>query len=130
MKNSKIKYDIGIVSLWTWENYGTNLTYFALYKVLKESGKKISELASCMEVLPQVLVNAKVNNSKKETYMEHEEIRVAINDLEEKFSDEGRVLIRTSGTEPLVRVMIEGKDIDLMEKEARKLADLMEDLLQ
>ena len=41
MKESKIKYDIGLVSLWTWENYGTCLTYFALYKVLKDMGKSV-----------------------------------------------------------------------------------------
>lgn len=44
MNKSKIKYDIGIVSLWTWENYGTNLTYFALYKVLKEMGYAVKLL--------------------------------------------------------------------------------------
>ena len=63
-----------------------------------------------MEVLPQALVNAKVANHKKEKYMEYPEIAAAIGKLEEKFAGEGRVLIRPSGTEPLVRVMIEGKD--------------------
>ena len=49
----------------------------------------------------------------------------AIEELEAKFAGEGRVLIRPSGTEPLVRVMIEGKDQKVIEEEARKLADLI-----
>ncbi len=106
------------------------LTAIKMLSVLKESGKKASELAKCMEVMPQVLVNAKVNNLKKEKFMEYPQIKTAIENLENMFSDEGRVLIRTSGTEPLVRVMIEGKDIDLMQTEARKLADIIESLLQ
>lgn len=106
------------------------LTAIQLLSVMKRSGKKASELAEVMEVLPQVLVNARVNNAKKNDYMEVPEIRKAIADLQEKFSADGRVLIRTSGTEPLVRVMIEGKDQEKMEKEAKKLAAFIEKRLQ
>ena len=106
------------------------LTAIKVLTVLKNSGKKASELAKVMEVLPQVLVNAKVNNLRKNDYMAVEEIKTAIQQLSEKFAGEGRVLIRTSGTEPLVRVMIEGKDIDLMNEEATKLARLIEEKLQ
>ena len=106
------------------------LTAIQFLTVMKESGKKASELAKVMETMPQVLVNAKVNNSKKNDYLKVIEIKTAIDELTQKFSDEGRVLIRTSGTEPLVRVMIEGKDIEVMEKEAKKLASLIEDKLQ
>ena len=106
------------------------LTAIQLLSVLKRSGKKASELASVMQVLPQVLVNARVNNAKKNDYMEDAVIRKAIEDLEAEFSLDGRVLIRTSGTEPLVRVMIEGKDIEKMDKEARKLASLIEERLK
>ena len=56
--------------------------------------------------------------------MEYTEIAEAVKELEEKFNGEGRVLIRPSGTEPMVRVMIEGKDQNIIEEEARKLADL------
>lgn len=101
------------------------LTAIKFLHVMKKTGKKASELASAMEVLPQVLVNAKVNNSKKDNYMEDAEIAQAINKLEEKFSEDGRVLIRTSGTEPLIRVMIEGKDLEVMTKSANELADLI-----
>ena len=78
-----------------------------------------------MEVLPQALVNAKVPNHKKESYMEYPEISAAIQKLEAKFAGEGRVLIRPSGTEPLVRVMIEGKNQEEIEADAKALADLI-----
>ncbi len=81
-----------------------------LLQVIVETGEPLSGLASIMQVLPQALVNAKVPNHKKEHYMEYTEIASAIAELEKKFAGEGRVLIRPSGTEPLVRVMIEGKD--------------------
>ena len=66
---------------------------------------------------------------KKEKYMEYPEIADAIQKLEEKFAGEGRVLIRPSGTEPLVRVMIEGKDQQLIESEAQKLAELISSIM-
>ncbi|MDF1617342.1 phosphoglucosamine mutase [Petrocella sp. FN5] len=102
------------------------LTALHLLEVVKETGKTLSELASCMEVLPQVLINAKVSNVNKYAYKENEEIQAAIALVEDKFKGDGRVLIRPSGTEPLVRVMIEGKDKMILEKEARQLADLIE----
>ena len=100
-----------------------------LLQVLKEANKPISELASIMSVLPQVLVNAKVANDKKEIYMEDVIIKEAIEELEKKFDGKGRVLIRPSGTEPLVRVMIEGKDKEVLQVEAEKLASLIEERL-
>lgn len=102
------------------------LSALHLLQVLAETKKPLSELAKIMEVLPQALVNAKVPNHKKEKYMEYPEIAEAINKLNDKFAGEGRVLIRPSGTEPLVRVMIEGKDQALIEKEAKKLAELIQ----
>lgn len=102
------------------------LSALHLLQVLVETKKPLSELAKIMEVLPQALVNAKVPNHKKEKYMEYPEIAEAINKLNDKFAGEGRVLIRPSGTEPLVRVMIEGKDQVLIEKEAKKLAELIQ----
>lgn len=102
------------------------LTAIHLVDVMKATGKKLSELAKCMEVLPQVLVNAKVKNEKKYSFMEDKIIASAIVDVEKLFAGEGRVLIRPSGTEPLVRVMIEGKDQKLLEEEAKSLAKLIE----
>ena len=101
------------------------LSALNLLRVMVETKKPLSELASVMQVLPQALVNAKVPNHKKEDYMEYPEIAEAIATLEKKFNGEGRVLIRPSGTEPLVRVMIEGKDQKVIEDEAKKLANLI-----
>lgn len=105
------------------------LSALHLLQVLVETGKTLSELASIMEVLPQALVNAKVPNHKKESYMDYPEIASAISELTAKFAGEGRVLIRPSGTEPLVRVMIEGKDQKMIREEAQKLADLIQDIM-
>ena len=82
-----------------------------------------------MSVMPQALINAKVPTHKKDKYMEYPEIAKAIEELEAKFAGEGRVLIRPSGTEPKVRVMIEGKDQAVIEQEARKLADLIQNTM-
>lgn len=101
------------------------LTAVTLLSVLDRKKKPISELKKVMEVLPQVLINAEVDNKKKYEYEQNDIIRKAIEELEAKFSGDGRVLIRPSGTEPLVRVMIEGRDIDIITKEAQKLADLI-----
>lgn len=97
--------------------------------VLKKTGMKASEAASIVEVLPQVLVNAAVKTENKNRYLEVPEIAEECKKLEEEFAGEGRVLIRPSGTEPLVRVMIEGKDRELIKQKATKLAELIEKLL-
>ncbi len=105
------------------------LSALLLLEVIVKTGKKLSELASIMEVLPQALINAKVPNHKKDSYMEYPEIAQTIETLNAKFAGEGRVLIRPSGTEPKVRVMIEGKDQEMIEKEARKLAELIQNTM-
>ena len=105
------------------------LSALHLLQVMADTGKSLSELSSIMEVLPQALVNAKVANHKKEMYMEYPQIADAIAELEKKFAGEGRVLIRPSGTEPLVRVMIEGKDQAVIQEEAEKLAGLIQDVM-
>lgn len=102
------------------------LSALHLLQVMKETGKPLSELASIMTVLPQSLVNAHVSNENKNRYMEFPEVAKACRELEEKFAGKGRVLIRPSGTEPLVRVMIEGEDQDQIAAEAKALADLIE----
>lgn len=102
------------------------LSALHLLQVLVDTKKPLSELATIMEVLPQALVNAKVPNDKKNSYMENPQIADAIDALTKKFAGEGRVLIRPSGTEPLVRVMIEGKDQNRIQEEAEKLAALIE----
>lgn len=107
------------------------VTGITLLSVIARSGESLSKLASVMEVYPQVLINATVKNEYKseDKYMQFEEIKQKINELNEEFKDSGRVLIRPSGTEPLVRVMIEGQDIDLITERAKELANLMEEKL-
>ena len=107
------------------------VTGITLLSVVARSGESLSKLASVMEVYPQILINATVKNEYKreDKYMQFEEIKQKINELNEEFKDSGRVLIRPSGTEPLVRVMIEGQDIDLITKRAKELANLMEEKL-
>lgn len=97
-----------------------------LMSVLKREGKPLSKLASQVKIFPQVLVNAVVDDAKKHDYEQDKEIAQAIAGLEKQFAGEGRVMIRTSGTEPLVRVMIEGKDKNFIAKEAYKMAQLIE----
>ncbi|MDE6357854.1 MAG: phosphoglucosamine mutase [Eubacteriales bacterium] len=105
------------------------LTAIQLINIIKNTGKKLSELKKIVNILPQVLVNAKVDNKKKYDYLKNDDIKNAISQLEKKFEGEGRVLIRPSGTEPLIRVMIEGKDQNILEKEAKLLAQFIEKVL-
>lgn len=102
------------------------ITAIQLIAVMKKTGKKLSELASSMNVLPQVLINAKVDNEKKNLYESDNEIQTAIKSIEQKFEGEGRVLVRPSGTEPVIRVMIEGKEKDVIQSSAEHLANLIE----
>ncbi len=101
-----------------------------LLEVMAETARPMSELNDLMTSYPQVLVNAKVANAKKHAYEDHPGIQEKIRAVEAKFNDEGRVVIRPSGTEPLVRVMIEGKDQAVLETEARNLARYIEEVLK
>lgn len=102
------------------------LTALQLTQIVKNTSKSLSDLASIMQVYPQVLKNARVKNGNKATYMQDPEIAKKCCELEKTFNGEGRVLIRPSGTEPLVRVMIEGKDLDYITEKATELAALIE----
>ena len=106
------------------------LTSLMLIEILLKSKKKASELASIVTIYPQVLVNAKVSGDKKYKYLEDEVIKAKIEEIEKEFADTGRVLIRPSGTEPLVRVMIEGENQDILDKRAHELANLIEERLK
>ena len=106
------------------------LSSLMLIRVLLEKNKKLSELSKIINIYPQVLVNAKVSSDKKYDYDKDEEIKVAIEKLEKEFEGNGRVLIRTSGTEPLVRVMIEGEDKEYIKMKATELANLIEQKLK
>ncbi len=97
-----------------------------LAATVKETGKKLSELAGGMKELPQVLVNAKVPNDKKNIHEVDDEIAADIRGIEAKMAGSGRVLIRPSGTEPLVRVMLEGENQAEIDKIAHELAKKIE----
>ncbi|MFL0249086.1 phosphoglucosamine mutase [Clostridium neuense] len=98
------------------------VTALQLSAIVKKSGKKLSELAAMMKKLPQVLANAEVPNDKKDIYITDKEIADEIVKIEKELDGNGRVLIRPSGTEPLVRVMLEGEDQKLLDTMAHGLA--------
>ncbi|MBS5645004.1 MAG: phosphoglucosamine mutase [Clostridiales bacterium] len=102
------------------------LTGVQLLSILRRKGKRLSELAKIVDILPQVLVNARVSEEKKHDYQDDPVIMERIQALEKDMDGKGRVLIRTSGTEPLVRVMIEGENRKAIEREAVSIAKLIE----
>ena len=102
------------------------ITALQLLSVMRHTGKKLSELARIMTVLPQVTVNVPMDNERKYDYIDDAEIMYTIHQVERLFEDSGRVLIRPSGTEAMVRIMIEGQDLPLMEEQARRIAAVME----
>lgn len=97
--------------------------------VLKHTGKKISELASEMQVYPQVLINVRVSNFGKARLDKDDEVQLAIREASEELGDTGRVLVRVSGTEPLVRVMLEGEDYTQIKSLAESIAKVIEERL-
>ncbi|MGI6152488.1 MAG: phosphoglucosamine mutase [Christensenellaceae bacterium] len=97
-----------------------------LMSVMKREDKPLARLARSIKKLPQVLVGAAVDDKKKYGYMDDSEIANAVKGLEDQFKGEGRVLIRASGTEPLVRVMIEGQNKNDITKKAVEMAKLIE----
>ena len=106
------------------------LTSLMLIRAILEEGKTASEAALIMKVYPQVLINAKVSSEKKYDFDKDPEIKAKIDELDKEFAGNGRVLIRASGTEPLVRVMIEGEDKEYITKKANDLAKFIEEKLK
>ena len=105
------------------------LTALQLLAVMKRTGKKLSELAAEMEVFPQVLINVRVSQMGKARYDKDEEIKKAIASAEKELGESGRVLVRVSGTEPLVRVMLEGRDKDMIQTLAEEIAQVVKERL-
>ena len=102
------------------------LTSLMFIKIILEKSMTVSKICDIIQIYPQVLINAKVASSKKYQYEEDPEIKQEIEKLKKEFSGNGRVLIRPSGTEPLVRVMIEGKDKEYIKTKAENLSKLIE----
>lgn len=101
------------------------LTSLMVLNILSERKCKLSELASIMDKYPQVLVNVNVTKEGKTSFGEDAEINVLIKKYEEELNGDGRILIRASGTENLIRVMIEGKNTDEISRMANDIADLI-----
>ena len=102
------------------------VTALQVASIVKRTGKSLFELKNVMKVLPQVLVNAKVPNNMKNIHEEDEEIIAEIKKIEAALDGCGRVLIRPSGTEPLVRVMLEGENQAEIDEMAHNLAKMIE----
>jgi phosphoglucosamine mutase len=102
------------------------LAALMLSSIIAATGKPLSELNTVMVKMPQVLINAPVANKVKDLMLAHPAIIAEIDAVAAKFENRGRVLVRPSGTEPLVRVMIEGKDAEEIRNEAERLAAFLE----
>lgn len=105
------------------------LSGIQLASVVMRSGRPLSRLAGKISILPQVLVNARVKDEYKDHILEDEQVKARMQALESQFHGKGRVLIRPSGTEPLVRVMIEGQNKQEIERQAVEMAALIESRL-
>lgn len=105
------------------------LSAIQLLRVLAHTGKKLQMLADEMEVYPQVLINVRVSNYGRVRFADDKEIKNAIASAEEELGDTGRVLVRVSGTEPLVRVMLEGKDQQKIRELGESIAEVVRERL-
>lgn len=101
-----------------------------LIQILLEKSIPLSKLCDIIQIYPQVLINAKIDPNKRELYKTDETIQNKIKELENNFKNDGRVIIRPSGTEPLIRVMIEGENKEFITEQAEELAKLIEEKLK
>lgn len=102
------------------------LSSLKLVEVIRDTGKDLHELVSAIKDAPQTLINVKVDNAKKNTWDKNPNIKSFIDEANKKYKDEVRILVRKSGTEPLIRVMTEGDDKQLVHKLAEDIAQLIE----
>ena len=105
------------------------LSAIQLLRVLKDTGKTLKDLSSEMEVYPQVLINVRVSNFGKAQFPKDKEVQNAIKQVEHEIGNDGRILVRLSGTEPLVRVMLEGKDLDKINELGESVAQVIRERL-
>ncbi len=101
------------------------LSSLQFIKAVKESGKTVSQLGEEVVIYPQALVNAKVNPEFKKEAMNDSDVQKRIEEVEKKLEGVGRVLIRPSGTEPLIRVMLEGENTEELKADAEYIAALI-----
>ena len=105
------------------------LTAVQLITMMNEVKTSLSQLTAGIEDYPQLLVNVKITESGKNKWDKNEAILAAIKDAENAMGDSGRVLVRESGTEPLVRVMLEGRNADEVDYWTNKIADVVREQL-
>lgn len=105
------------------------LTAVQLLSILKKTGKTLSELAAEMTKYPQTMINVKVSAIGKARFDDDKEIKLAITTAEKELGDDGRILVRISGTEPLIRVMVEGIDKQQIERIASEIAEVVRERL-
>lgn len=105
------------------------LTGAHLLSMLNRRDAKLSSIATLMERFPQVLINVKISNEGKAVFKTDEGIKEAIARITETLGDRGRILVRASGTEPLVRVMLEGEDYDEIDALAKEMAEIVKERL-
>ena len=105
------------------------LTAIQLLQILRDSGKTLSELADEIEIYPQVMLNVRVSQIGKARYANDAEIRKAVESAEKELGANGRVIVRVSGTEPVIRVMVEGKDEIQISRISREIASVIKDRL-
>jgi phosphoglucosamine mutase len=99
------------------------LSGLQLLAVLKEKGVKLSELSGQMQRFPQVLVNTRVTD--KDQVMNNESVKAKIEEVQDFLGEDGRILVRPSGTEPLIRVMLEGPDQDELQRLAEEVLKMI-----
>lgn len=102
------------------------LTSVKLVEAIRDSGKALDELVKEIVDWPQLLINVKVDNSKKTLWNKNEVIVKFIEEKELEMAGLGRVLVRTSGTEPIVRVMVEGNESVVVDRVAKEIAAVVE----
>ena len=105
------------------------LTSIQLLSLVKRSGQKLSELAEVMKRYPQCIINVTVSKDGKLAYYTDPQIKAAIEEAKKEFGDTGRIVVRPSGTEPLIRVMTEGEDRVLTESIAKRVSEVIQDRL-
>ncbi len=105
------------------------LSAVQLINIINQSGKKASAIARIMERYPQVLINVTVGADGKQRLDSDEAVQRLIAQGEDKLGDNGRILVRPSGTENLIRVMVEGKEFDVINEIAVQIAGVIEERL-
>ena len=105
------------------------LTAIQLLQILRDSGKTLSELASEIEIYPQVMLNVRVSQIGKARYANDKEIGKAVESAEKELGANGRIIVRVSGTEPLIRVMVEGKNETQIKRIADEIASVVRNRL-